>query len=330
MKTGFEIAKLGELEQIDLKDRSFLITGANSGIGFSTSQYLASRGGTVHMVCRSEEKANEASRKLSELTSNSNIHVHICDLAERADIERLVKKFKDENLKLDVLVNNAGIINHEKRLNSDGVELTFATNVLSNYLLTTLLIPFLLKSNDPRVLFVSSGDGLTQKLMVDPDFSSFKEWDGNTAYAITKRQQIALCEKFSLVYKDTPIKFFSLHPGWVDTPQLQRAMPDFHKTHQKQLRTPEQGADTICWLCTTPSVDKKSNGEFFRDRQPEYKHLPLSRTRYTDTEVDHLWNSCVKLTGVDEITLEGNFLTKFKPNMNEAPVKLTHIEENRG
>jgi dehydrogenase/reductase SDR family protein 12 len=301
LKSGFESAKLGELENIDLKDRSFMITGANSGIGFATSHYLASRGGTVHMICRSEEKANEASRKLSELTSNSNVHVHICDVAERADIERLVKKFQDENIKLDVLVNNAGMINHEKRLNSDGVELTFATNLLSNFLLTTLLIPLLLKSNDPRVIFVSSGDGLTQKLMVDPEFSSFKEWDGATAYAMTKRQQIALCEKFSLVYKDTPIKFFSMHPGWVDTPQVQKGFPDFHKTHQNSLRTPEQGADTICWLCVTPNLDKSSSGEFFRDRQPEYKHLPLSRTQYTNTEVDNLWKTCVKLTGVDEI-----------------------------
>jgi len=300
LKYGNESAKLGDLDNIDLKSRSFMVTGANSGIGFSTSQYLASRGGTVHMVCRSEEKANEASRKISESTSNSNVHVHICDLGERADIERLVKKFKDENIKLDVLVNNAGIIKREKELNSDGVEMTFATNLLSNYLLTTLMVPILLNSNDPRVIFVSSGDGLTQKLMVDPDFSSFKEWDGTTAYAMTKRQQVALCEKFSLVYKDTPIRFVSMHPGWVDTPQVQKEMPDFYKAYHKNLRTPKEGADTICWLCVTPNLDKTSNGQFFRDRQPEYKHMPLSRTHYTHTEVDHLWDTCVKLTGVDE------------------------------
>jgi dehydrogenase/reductase SDR family protein 12 len=297
-KTGFDSAKLGYLEDIDLKGRSFLITGANSGIGASTSQYLASRGGTVHMVCRSEEKGNEASTKIAETTSNPHVHVHICDLAERADIERLVKKIKSENIKIDVLVNNAGTIKHEKLLNSEGIEVTFATNLLSNFLLTSLLIPTLLKSPDPRVIFVSSGDALTEKLTVDPGFTSFKEWDGAKAYAITKRQQIALCEKFAAVYSDTPIKFVSMHPGWVDTPQLQKAMPDFYKVHHKSLRTPREGADTVCWLCVTPSV--LPNGEFFRDREPEMKHMPLARTHYNQTDVDQLWNTCVSLTGINE------------------------------
>jgi len=277
-----------------------MITGANSGVGFSTSLYLASRGGTVHMVCSSEENAFETSRKMSESTSNPNVHIHICDLSERQEIEELVIKIKDQKFKLDVLINNAAIMILEKQLNSDGVELTFATNLLANFLLTTLLIPILLNSDDPRVIFVSSGAALAQKLTIDPEFSNFKEWDENKAFAITKRQQIALCERFSMEYNDTPIKFFSMHPGWVDGPYVQTAMPEVYKTYQKNLRTPEQGADTICWLSVTHSLDKNSNGEFFRDRQPEHKHLPLSHTHYTDTEVEDLWDTCLKLTGLNE------------------------------
>jgi dehydrogenase/reductase SDR family protein 12 len=280
--------KLGDLEYFDLRGRSFMITGANSGIGYSTSLYLAYRGGIVHMVCRSEEKAIEASTKIREITSNPNVFVHICDLSERADIERLATSFISQNIKLDVLVNNAAIMPHVRQINSDGIDLTFATNLLSNFLLTTLLIPLLNNSADPRVIFVSSGGALTQKLTVDPQFSDITPWDGVTAYSITKRQQVALCERFAIVYKDTPIKFFSMHPGWVDTPLLQMCMPEFYKLYYKQLRTPQQGADTICWLCVAPNLGEY-NGEFFRDREPEIKHLPLSRTRYTDTDSNNLW-----------------------------------------
>jgi len=91
-----------------------------------------------------------------------------------------------------------------------------------------------------------------------------------------------------------------MHPGWVNTRLVQTMMPEFYKIYQSYLRTPKEGADTICWLCVTPTLDKNSNGEFFRDRQPEYKHLPLSRTHYTAVEVDHLWNTCKKLSGIPE------------------------------
>jgi len=247
------------------------------------------------MICRSEERGKEASQNIINSTSNPSVYVHICDLNERADIHRLAEKFISQNIKLDVLVNNAGIMNDTKKFNSDGIEQTFATNLLSNYLLTTLLIPVLQQSPDPRVIFVCSGGGLTQQLQVDPNFSKMDKWDGTTAYAITKRQQLALCEKFSSVYENTNIKFVSMHPGWVDTPQVETAMPDFYKHFKNGLRTPEQGADTICWLATTDSLHKKDNGELYRDRSIEYKHLPLSGTSHPPKDVDHLWQTCESL-----------------------------------
>jgi len=289
--------KPSDLDHFDLTGKSYLITGANSGIGFATTQYLASHGGTVHMVCRSQDLALEASRKIMNETSNSNIFVHICDLKERINIEQLVHKIKNQNIHIDVVINNAGIMNHSKELNSDGVEVTFSTNLLSNFLLTNLLIPILQYSNDPRVIFVSSAGGLTQPLTVDPIFSTLNPWDGRTAYAITKRQQIALCEKFASFYSNTKIKFFSMHPGWVDTPQISLAMPEFYQFYKNSLRTPQQGADTICWLCVTDKLDLSHSGEFFRDHQPEYKHLPLSMTSYSQIEIDNLWNTCCNLTG---------------------------------
>jgi dehydrogenase/reductase SDR family protein 12 len=293
--------KLSDLEHLDLRGRSFMITGANSGIGYATSLYLASRGGTVHMVCRSDERAKVASRSIIEMTSNPNVFVYICDLSEREDIERLASTIINQNIRLDVLVNNAASMNHIKQLNSDGIETTFATNLLSNFLLTTLLIPVLTNSPDPRVIFVSSGGALTQKLKVDPYFDHDSDpWDGITAYAMTKRQQIALCEKFADVYKHTFIKFFSMHPGWVDTPHIQVGMPEFYKIYHNVLRTPQQGADTLCWLCVAAGLDLYS-GEFFRDRELEYKHLPLSRTHYKETEVNNLWNTCVKLRTIPHV-----------------------------
>ena len=88
-----------------------------------------------------------------------------------------------------------------------------------------------------------------------------------------------------------------MHPGWSDTPGVVKSMPDFHKTFEKKLRTPYEGADTIFWLASSKNVNKKEhNGQFFRDRNIEIKHLWLTSTKYDKLEAEKLWNWCCDLT----------------------------------
>jgi dehydrogenase/reductase SDR family protein 12 len=297
VKSGIPFPPFDSIDQLDLNGKSFMVTGANSGLGYATSRFFASRGGTVHMICRDKDRGDKALQEVQEVNANATVHLHICDVSEMDQIRGLVEKFRNDKIPLDVLVNNAGVMLANKEVTSTGLDKTFATNVLSNFLLTTLLIPVLSESKDPRVIFVSSGGGLTEDLNEkDTNFSQFQPWDGMRAYAITKRQQIALTEKFDSLYSN--ISFFCMHPGWVDTPQVAQAMPKFYNLYKNSLRSLEQGVDTICWLATSDKVNKKMSGLFFRDRQEEYKHLPLVGSPYSDKKRTYLWNVCCELTGM--------------------------------
>jgi len=179
----------------------------------------------------------------------------------------------------------------------DGIEATLATNTLSTFLATLVFLPILKKSPDPRVIIVSSGGMLTEKLRIREKYEKMKgEWLGRTTYARTKRHQLALCEKFAEKFKDSGVTFVSMHPGWADTPQVKVQMKGFYDTFQNKFRTPAQGADTILWLSVTNTLTKEDSGEFFRDRKHEVKHFCISSTRYKPEAVDELWEWCCELT----------------------------------
>nr|ACO09846.1 Retinol dehydrogenase 12 [Osmerus mordax] len=149
---------------VALAGRSFMITGANSGIGRATAMAIAKRGGTLHMVCRNKDKAEEARADIVKETGNKEVYVHILDLSETRKVWEFAEAFKKKYKALNVLINNAGCIMTQREVNAEGLEKSFASNVLGVYILTKALIPLLEKSADPRVVSVSSGGMLVQKL----------------------------------------------------------------------------------------------------------------------------------------------------------------------
>lgn len=284
----------------DFNGKSFMITGANSGLGYSASKFCASRGGVVHMICRNKEKGEKAREEIMSDTKNNCVYLHVCDISRPKEIKECVEKFEKEGLPLDVLINNAGVMLDKKEKTPDNLDETFATNTLPTFLLTILLIPTLKKSKSPRVITVSSGGMLTEKLVTRENYDTQKEWSGRTAYARTKRHQLALNELFAEKYtKETGIGFYAMHPGWAETPAVITAMPSFYETFKKKLRTPEQGADTMLWLAGTQNLDpQKQSGEFFRDRQIEIKHFCISDTKYSKEEAEDLWKWCSEASGL--------------------------------
>jgi len=258
------------------------------------------------MVCRSKEKGEAAVKEVKEATGNNNVHLHLCDVSRPQEIRTCVERFKEAGFTLDVLVNNVGVMLENREETPDGIEATFATNTISSFLLTVLMIPVLIKSPTPRVIIVSSGGMLTEKLLVREKYEKIKNgWVGRTAYARTKRHQLALCERFAEKFKDTGILFVSMHPGWADTPQVHVAMKGFYESLQNKFRTPEQGADTIWWLGCTSRLTQEDNGQFFRDRNHEIKHFCISDTKYKAGAVDALWDWCCETCKWSEDELKG-------------------------
>ncbi|XP_041804476.1 dehydrogenase/reductase SDR family member 12-like isoform X2 [Chelmon rostratus] len=285
-RRGYEASsKDFEPQDLDVSvvGRSFMITGANSGIGRATAMAIAKKGGTVHMVCRNKDKAEEARADIVSESGNTEVHVHIVDMSETSKVWEFAEAFKKQYPSLNVLINNAGCMVHKRELNAEGLEKNFATNTMGVYILTQSLIPLLQKSRDPRVITVSSGGMLVQRLRVDDLQSEKGYFDGVMVYAQNKRQQVVLTQQWA---KANPVIHFSvMHPGWVDTPAVSISMPQFHRMMGERLRSVEQGADTAVWLALSRAASRTRSGQFFQDRRPVPAHLPLAWTRSSAQEI---------------------------------------------
>jgi len=280
-KSGYESAAKqfvsGDVD-VDCSGLSYMITGANSGIGKHAAIEIAKRGGVIHMVCRNKGYAEAAQKEIQEVaTQQGNVHVHILDMSDPRAVTKFAKEFQHP---LNVLINNAGCMVNQRTMTDDGLEKNFATNTLGTHILTEKLIPKLQQQTKgkPRVIIVSSGGMLTNKMdFQDLNFEKMMPFDGTMAYAQNKRQQVIMTEQYAL--KHPNIYFASMHPGWADTPAVRSSMPEFHAKMKNKLRTIPQGADTIVWLAMASRALEFDNGLFYQDRQPVSTHLPLAWTK---------------------------------------------------
>lgn len=295
-KGGYEAAErrftAADLE-VSVSGRSFIITGANSGIGKAAAYEIAKRGGTVHMLCRNKDRAEEARKEIVEQSKNENVHVHLVDMSSPRKVWEFANGFSQKH-NLHALINNAGCMVNQRELTEDGLEKNFATNTLGTYILTTALIPTLKKSENPRVITVSSGGMLVQKLNVDDLQFEKGSFDGTMAYAQNKRQQVIMTEQLAAQHKE--IHFSSMHPGWADTPAVQSSMPDFHAKMKNKLRTEAQGADTVVWLAVSDAASRQPSGLFFQDRKAVSTHLPLAFSASSPAEDQKLMTTLEELS----------------------------------
>uniref|UniRef100_A0A8C2G228 Dehydrogenase/reductase (SDR family) member 12 n=1 Tax=Cyprinus carpio TaxID=7962 RepID=A0A8C2G228_CYPCA len=300
-KSGYEAAARSFVEadlEVSVSGRSFIITGANSGIGKAAACEIAKRGGTVHLVCRNEDRAKEARKDVVEQSKNENVHVHLVDMSNPRKVWEFASGFS-QNHNLHVLINNAGCMVNQRELTEDDLEKNFATNTLGRkvnswtYILTTALIPTLKKSENPRVITVSSGGMLVQKLNVEDLQFEEGSFDGTMAYAQNKRQQVIMTEQWAAQHKE--VHFSSMHPGWADTPAVRSSMPDFYAKMKNKLRTEAQGADTAVWLAISDTASRQPSGLFFQDRKAVSTHLPLACSRSSPAEDQKLMSKLEEL-----------------------------------
>jgi dehydrogenase/reductase SDR family protein 12 len=282
-----------ELPRMD--GRVVLVTGASSGLGLAATEGFARLGATVWLAVRDPERGEAARARITASSGNNDLHVGICDLSRLESVRRFAERFGDQSPRLDVLVNNAGVMTATRSVSSDGVELTFATNVLGPFLLTSLLIPLLRSSAPARIVNVSSGGMYTQRLRVGDLQSEQGTFDGPRVYARTKRAQVILTEIWAKQLAGTGVVVHSMHPGWADTPGVRSSLPRFHALTRPLLRTPAQGADTIVWLGAA-AEPARSSGWFWHDRRPRPPHR-LPGTREAPQERGRLLAECLRLSG---------------------------------
>lgn len=280
----------GDLER-DLSGRRALVTGANSGIGFETALALAELGAEVVLACRDEARGAAARDAIRERSGNPRVSLERLDVSRLEDVRALAARLGGG--RLDVLVHNAGVLPDARSETPDGLETTFATHVAGPHLLTQLLLPALGRSDDARVIWVSSGGMYTRKLDLRDAQWTARRYDGVLAYADTKRMQVALAEEWARRVGTSGPCVVSMHPGWADTPAVASSLPLFRRVTERILRTPAEGADTVVWLAAAPR-EKLAAGGFYFDRKRRSPHaLPWTRESAADRAA--LWKRLEKI-----------------------------------
>lgn len=295
---------------VDLTGKTFLITGANQGIGYQIASYAAAKNANVYMLCRNEERAKTAQKDIQDKTNNKNVNVLLADVSEPSHIQRVVKEFTEKEDKLDCLVCNAGALFNDRRVNSENQEVTLMSHLVSgSYQLTKLLLPSLRQSsstngNEARVVYVSSGGMYNSKFPEWNIASSTGKYEssynGNMAYTYAKRGQVLLAERFTKDYPE--IAFVSAHPGWVQTAGVDDAYGDNAK-YLQPFRTLWEGSEGIAWLTATPRKNLEG-GAFYLDRSPQRKHIAGvfmtdgSFTKNSEDEVDVMMKKMEECVGV--------------------------------
>lgn len=262
--------------------RRMVITGASSGLGYEAARALAERGADLVLVMRNEIRAWEVVQELRAQSGNEHIRCEIADLANMDEVDDLTRRLNDEGRPIDVLINNAGALFDEWEQTSEGLERTFALLLLSPWRLTRALHSLLAAAPAARVINVVSGGMYTQKLKVAHLQPTPDAFDGATAYARCKRALMVVTEEWAAAWREDGIAVNAMHPGWADTPGVEKSLPIFRRLMGPILRSPREGADTIIWLAAAAQADLTS-GRLFLDREPRTTHL-LSRTKESAAE----------------------------------------------
>ncbi len=293
-----------DLDTYDLTGRTVVVTGATSGLGKEAARQMASMGARVVVVGRNPGKTD---RVCDELVSSTRGTVEraIADMGELDTVRALADELSARYPTIDALVHNAGALSAARTTNSDGVEVTVASQVLGPFLLTSRLLPNLAASAPGRVITVSSGGmyatGLTVRRLEMPA----GEYGGSEQYARAKRAQVTLNQMWAERVPASSTVFHAMHPGWADTPGVEASLPTFRRITGPLLRDLGQGADTMVWLVADDEA-RSLSGSFWHDRRVRSIHkTPSTKRADTAERRRDLWAWCVERTGVDDSTFGG-------------------------
>jgi retinol dehydrogenase-12 len=283
-----------------MKDKVVLITGATNGIGKVAALELARQGASVVIVGRNPEKTTAVVDEIKRSTGNTHVESLIADLSSIAEVRRLADAFKQKYSRLDILINNAGATFTTRQETVDGLEMTFATNHLSYFLLTTLLLDVLKASAPARVVNVASDAHTMGKIDFD-DLQNHKNFgfQGFRAYSNSKLANVLFTYELARRLEGTGVTANVLHPGFVASGFGMNNAGLFRgvlKVLQSMAAiTPEQGAETILYLATSPDVEGVT-GKYWDKR----KAITSSTVSYNVQTAQRLWDVSEQLTAVKQ------------------------------
>ncbi len=275
-----------------MKGKRVVITGPTSGIGKEIAEQLAALGADLVLACRDVNAGARTAAEIARRTGSKSCTVMHIDTSSRASIREFAQHFRSRHPRLDVLVNNAGIHRTQRHTSADGIELTFATNVLGYHLVTRELLDTLRASAPARIVNVASTFAGSLDLD-DPQFVR-RAYVGREAYSQSKACDRLLTWAVARRLQGSGVTANAMAPGLVQT-QLYRDTPAKIRLILRVVgvfrgRSVTQGADTATWLASSPDVEGVS-GEFFERRQRracEFRNEAVE---------ERLWSMCESLGG---------------------------------
>jgi retinol dehydrogenase-12 len=277
------------MSDTDLQGRTFLVTGANSGLGRAMVEALAARGGSVILAARSEERTRPVLDGIRTRSPSARAELLQVDVSDLSSVRRAAESFLASGRPLDVLVNNAGVAGTEA-LSADGFDLTYATNHIGPFHLTNLLLPAVRRAPQGRIVNVSSVGHMTAKRIdwsvlerrTAPKRSRFSD------YAVTKLMNVLHAKELARRLAGTGVTTYALHPGGVAS-NIWRAVPQpLRWLISLFLVSNEEGVKTQLWCATAPELARETGRYYEKCREARCSPLAddeaLARELWARTE----------------------------------------------
>jgi NAD(P)-dependent dehydrogenase (short-subunit alcohol dehydrogenase family) len=277
--------------------RTVLITGGTSGIGKATANAIAAMGWRVIFTARNSDKAASVKNEIIGNTGNKNVDFVLADLTSVVSVSQCAKYVSDNYENIDVLINNAGVCLPERRITADGFEESFQINYLSHFILTNLLLDKICKSEDPRIINLSSAAHAAGRF--DPgNLNSEKYYSPVRTYSDTKLYNILFTLELAERLKGR-ISVNALHPGVVSTNfghEFGGVFNFIYNLGRPFMITPQKGAKTSIYLASSDDV-KGMSGKYFVRCKP----VRLKNRYLTEENRKMLWQRSLELTGIEDL-----------------------------
>jgi NAD(P)-dependent dehydrogenase (short-subunit alcohol dehydrogenase family) len=284
----------------DLTGKIAVVTGANSGIGYEMARALACKRAIVILACRNKDKGEAAVRQIDQEYPEAKAELMQLDLSDLASVRRFAGEFASHYDRLDVLINNAGIMMTPFGKTADGFELQFGTNHLGHFALTGLLLDLIIRARKARVITISSGGHRFGAIDFD-DLNGEKNYDRAKAYSQSKLANLLFTYELQRRFEGARVDTIAVaaHPGWTATNlaahwRMVRVLTPF--IGQK----PKMGALPALYAAVAPDVQ---GGDYYGPRGwQELRGYPTkvksSQRSYDAAVAAQLWTVSEELTGV--------------------------------
>ncbi len=278
----------------DLANKTFVITGANTGIGKITARELARAGAHVILACRSADKTNPVIEEIQSETGNKHVEFIQLDLGDLASVRHCADELLARKAPIHGLINNAGLAG-QRGTTKDGFEIQFGTNHLGHYLFTRLLLDRIKESGPARIVNVSSASHYSAKgIDFDALRTRTKSTTGMAEYGVSKLSNVLFTKELARRLEGSAVTTYAVHPGVVATDVWRRVPAPVRWVMKKFMWTPEQGAQSTIRAATAPELATETGRYYNKDGREKKPNRVADDVELAKT----LWSKSAEWTGL--------------------------------